>query len=116
MNISRNGITADLGSGSFELDRLTVSYGSAVSEVRLLDGRSDRKIVGGTKRLILEGRYGIGRDGSFFETMLSGLEGSAVSGAVIGGVTYTSLYAEKAVLTCTDDSGIGKFTVTLCEL
>ena len=116
MNLNRNVITADLGSGSFELDRLTVSFGSAVSEIRLLNGGSDRRIVGGTKRLILEGRYGIGRDGSFFRTMFSGLEGRAVSNAVIGGVTYASLYAEKAVLTCTDDSGTGRFTVTLCEL
>ena len=116
MNVNRNAITADLGSGSFELDRLTVSFGSAVSEIRLLSGVIDRKIVGGTKKLILEGRYGIGRDGAFFRTMLSGLRGNAVSNAVIGGVTYASLYAEKAVMICTDDSGIGRFVITLCEL
>ena len=116
MNSDRNALYADLGSGQFGLDRLTVSFGTVISEVRLLNGGSDRRVIGGTKRLVLEGRYGIARDGTFFRTMMRGLEGSAVTNAVIGGVTYASLYAEKAVLTGTDDSGIGKFTVTLCEL
>ena len=116
MNTDRNALYADLGSGRFELDRLTVNYQTAVSEVRLLNGGSDRRIIGGTKKLVLEGRYGILREGSFFRTMLSALEGTVVTDAVIGGVTYESLYAERAVIIGADDSGIGKFAVTLCEL
>ena len=116
MNTDRNALYADLGSGRFELDRLTVDHQTVISEVRLLNGGSDRRVIGGTKKLVLEGRYGIRRDGAFFRTMFSGLEGSSVTDAEIGGVTYAKLYAEKAILTGVDDSGIGKFTVTLCEL
>lgn len=116
MSISRNDITANLGSGSFSADRLTRSYITAMSETGLAGGGFDRVLLGGRLRIVIEGRYGIARDGAFFTAMCAGLKGTAVTNAVIGGVTYPSLYAEKAVLTETDESGVGKYVITLAEL
>ncbi len=116
MNTDRNIITADLGAGSFELDRLTESCETAVNEETLLEGGFDRVIVGGKLTLVLEGRYGIQRDGSFFRAMTVWLKGRSIVNAVIGGVTYPSLYAAKAVLTEKAESGIGRYVITLKEL
>ncbi|MBR6874301.1 MAG: hypothetical protein IKN17_12425 [Ruminococcus sp.] len=109
-------ITADLGTGSFAVARLTASTETFITEKPLLEGGYSRAVQGGRRVLVLEGRYSVTRDGAFFSTLLSTVKGSALTNAVIGGVTYASLYAAKAVLTETDDSGIGRFVITLREL
>ena len=116
MSVIQNSITADLGSGSFAVDRLTKSIITVISEAGLAAGGFSRVVTGSRFRIVIEGRYGLARDGAFFDAMCAALRGSAVTNAVIDGVTYPSLYAERAVLSETDESGVGKFVITLGEL
>ncbi len=113
MTCERNDIEANLGSGSFKVDRLTQSYETVVSEAALLEGGFNRTVLGGRLVLVLEGSYGVARDGAFFRGLCAGLEGSVISGAVIGGVTYGELYAAKAVVAESRDSAVGRFVITL---
>ena len=64
-------ITADLGTGSFAVARLTASTETFITEKPLLEGGYSRAVQGGRRVLVLEGRYSVTRDGAFFSTLLS---------------------------------------------
>ena len=113
MDITKRNVSADLGSGGFAVDRMTESRETLISEIRLLDGGWDRRVLGGRMTIVLEGRYSIARDGQFFAELTEGLEGALIAGAEIDGDEYTDLCCSKAVLTESADSGIGKFIITL---
>lgn len=115
MTVGRYDISADLGTGSFAVDRLTVTSETAVTEVPLITGSFSRAVTGSRLTLVLEGRYSITRDSTFFSSLLAALKGTVITNAVIGGVTYPSLYSARAVLSRNDESGIGSFTITMKE-
>ena len=113
---TRYDIEVDLGTGTFRADRMTVTQETKVSELELLEGGCDRRITGSAKTIVLEGRYGLERDIDFFEFTINGIIGEEITNAELAGTTYPRLYAAKAVLTASAESGIGRFLLTLKEL
>lgn len=116
MTIDNSYITADLGTGIFSAESVRTGCESLTSELALLAGGYDRRLLGVRRTLTLEGKYLISKQGAFFRSLIAALESGAAVTATVGTDTYTGYYPDKAFLTERDGEPCGSFSITLCKL
>lgn len=108
-------VKADLGSGSFTVDDYTVTEETRVSELPLLGGGCDRRIIGWGRVYTLTGRV-LPQDISFFDTLCRSCAGTVLSSVTIAGRVITNLFVPKAELIRPAGSLCGSFRIILREL
>lgn len=109
-------IRADLGTGSFVVNRYVKTMVGRFSELPTADGDHDRVITGFDVTYLLEGEYEKASETEFFDELLRQLERKRIVGAVIDGAECPALAAVKIMLTRSEDTFIGKYTIVLKEL
>lgn len=111
---SKEPLTADLGTGSFTVGDHSRHDETLVSEIPLMNGSFDRRILGFVTVYTLSGKV-LPQDVSFFEGLCA-CAGTVLERVTIGTASLSNLYVSKAELTLPGDSHTGSYKIVLREL
>lgn len=108
-------ITADLGTGSFTVESYTIHEETRVSELPLLGGGCDRRVIAHCTVYTLSGRV-LPQDVAFFDSLCRSCAGTVLSSVTVAGRRLTNLFVPKAELIRPADSLCGSYKIILREL